>query len=120
MKNKLAIYILAIILLTIGVFFCFHYIKKQASPHQKCPDEYGTDDKGSAEHLQATNKWTNDFFDAHPGATLSDWSKARYQFWVDNNCSKALHRYQEAKDGKANPAEVNLIDDVLKKYKTGN
>ena len=39
-----------------------------------------------------------DFFDAHPDATLLDWSMARYQFWVDNNCTAALQRYEEVKN----------------------
>lgn len=80
---------------------------------QKCPDDYADDDAGSAEYIASTNKWTNDFFDAHPGATLSDWSAARYQFWVDNNCVAALERYRVAKEGNADPAATEMIRAVV-------
>ena len=55
------------------------------------------------------DKWTNAFFDEHPDASLSDWSKARYQYWVDNNCTEAIERYNQAKEGKADPASMQRI-----------
>ena len=79
-------------------------ITSLAQLKQKCPDDYGNDDAGSAEYMVAMDKWTNDFFDAHPGATLSDWSRARHQFWVDNNCTAALQRYEDAKAFNADHA----------------
>lgn len=79
--------------------------------HQKCPDDYDkTNDAGMAEYKTDMDKWTNNFFDSHPGATLDDWSKARYQFWVDNKCVAALQRYAERKD----PVKMKLIEDTLK------
>lgn len=63
----------------------------------KCPDAYPDTDVGFNEKMADMNKWTNDFYDNHPGATLGDWNKARYQFWIDNNCTEALKRYNEAK-----------------------
>lgn len=76
---------------------------------QKCPDDFANDDAGEAEHLAAMDKWTNDFYDSHPGASLGDWERARHQFWIDNNCTAALQRYQDAKTGKANPATMEQI-----------
>jgi len=84
---------------------------EQERIYQKCPDDYATDDAGSAEYIAATNKWTNDFYDAHTGASLSDWSVARYQFWVENNCFAALERYKIAKEGKADSATMQRILD---------
>lgn len=80
------------------------------SPKAKCPDEYGTDDAGSAEYLASMETWTNNFYDLHPEATLTDWSAARHQFYIDNNCTAALERYQEAKDGKADPETMKQIE----------
>ncbi|MBU6415113.1 hypothetical protein KGQ34_02640 [Patescibacteria group bacterium] len=82
---------------------------------QKCPDDFANDDAGEAEYLAAINKWTNNFFDSHPGASLGDWERARHQFWVDNHCVVALQRYQEAKSGKADPAIMKLIKDAVQK-----
>lgn len=117
MKTK--IIIVTICLLVVGaVWYGMDRYKKpikettadSSNITQKCPDDYAKDDAGSAEYLAAMDKWTNDFYDAHPGATLSDWSVARYQFWVDNNCTAALQRYQEAKEGKADPATMERIE----------
>ena len=113
MKRKI-LYISAGVALLI--LFSIFYFSKSPAPeqiaHQKCPDDYGTDDAGSAEYLADFDKWTNNFYDNHPGATLSDWSAARYQFWVDNNCSAALQRYEEFKAGKADPATLKTIEDT--------
>ncbi|MDO8514231.1 MAG: hypothetical protein Q7S50_01675 [bacterium] len=105
MKNKLLYISILPVLLTGGYFIYSHFSPIGA----KCPDDYANDDAGSAEYLAATDKWTNDFYDGHPGATLADWSAARYQFWIDNSCTAALQRYDEAKAGKADPAAMERI-----------
>ena len=105
MKNKL-LYIGILAIFSVGGYFFYLYLHPATS---KCPDDYANDDAGSAEYLATTEKWTNDFFDAHPEATLTDWAEARYQFWVDNNCTAALQRYDEAKAGKADPATIERI-----------
>lgn len=79
-----------------------------------CPDDFGTDDADSAAYLAATNKWTNDLFDTHPDATMVDWAEARHQFYIDNNCSESLKRYEEAKAGKADPETMKMVNDVLR------
>lgn len=111
MKNKfLYVVILAIILLVGG----FAIYSNPSATLAKCPDDYGTDDAGSAEYLAATNKWTNDFFDARPDASLREWADARYQFWIDNHCTAALKSYEDAKAGKADPDTMKMIDGVLR------
>lgn len=94
-------------LLVVGAFFGLHH-------GPVCPDDYGTDDAGSAAYLAVTNKWTNDFFDAHPDANMTDWSHARYQFWVDNHCTAALERYEQANAGKADPEMMKRVDGVIR------
>ena len=110
MKAK-PFYIGLLIILCAGSYFIFSYLHPAT---QKCPDDYANDDAGSAEYLAAMDKWTNDFYDAHPGASLSDWSAARHEFWVDNNCTAALQRYAEAKAGNADPETMKVIDGVLR------
>ena len=79
-----------------------------------CPEDFGTDDAGSAQYLAATDKWTNDFFDANPDATLKEWGEARHQFWVDNHCLATLKSYEEAKAGKVDPKTEKVVDDILR------
>ena len=82
---------------------------------KKCPDDYPTTDAGSAAYLKDFDEWTNTFFDTHTGATLRDWSNARHQFWVDNNCIEVLKRYEEAQSGNADPTTMKRIEDTVKK-----
>ena len=60
--------------------------------HQKCPEDYTEDATGTAEYRNALIDWTNGFFETHPNATMSDWSMARIQLLVDNNCVTAIGR----------------------------
>ncbi len=110
-KRNIILAIGLLIVLSVGAYFLY---KHPSSVLAKCPDDYGTDDAGSAEYLAATDKWTNDFFDAHPDANMTDWSHARYQFWVDNHCTAALERYEQAKAGKADPEMMKRVDGIIR------
>lgn len=112
MKKKILYISILIILITLGVIFVAAK-RGTLNTHQKCPDYYDrTTESGMAEYKTATDKFTNDFFDTHPGATLSDWSKARYQFWVNNDCVAALQRYKDGIDGK-DPYKMKLIEGTI-------
>lgn len=115
-KNKVIYICIICVVVVLGTaFYAYQKLNsKQISVLQKCPDDYGTNDAGSAEYLADFDKWTNDFYDKHPGATLSEWSDARYQFWVDNKCTAALQRYKDAKDGKADPAVLEQIENTIR------
>jgi hypothetical protein len=112
-KNRLLYISILIILVALSTAF---YVSKRGTlrTHQKCPDDYAKTDAGMVEYKKDMDKWTNAFFDTSPGATLSDWSKARYQFWVDNNCAAAIQRYKEGLDGK-DPDKMKLIEDTIQK-----
>ena len=105
MKKSLPI--AGVAMFAVGAFFILHR-------PPVCPDDFGTDDAGSAQYLAATDKFTNDFFDAHPDATMTDWAQARHQFYIDNHCSESLKRYEEAKAGKGDPETMKMVDDVLR------
>jgi hypothetical protein len=85
--------------LTLLIFCAVFYIytNRTKQIHQKCPDDYGIDATSSAQYQEDFDRWTNSFYDTHPGATLGEWNRARYQFWVDNDCTEAIRRYYEAK-----------------------
>jgi hypothetical protein len=95
LKKKIIYVSILVILIALAIL----YIHYGPAPNKlsKCPDDYAETDAGLAEKMADMNKWTNQFYDNHPGATLGDWNKARYQFWVDNKCTEALKRYEEAK-----------------------
>lgn len=117
MKNNLIYISIAIIF----IFLCATlYFYNNLNTHQKCPDEYSNTDKGSMEYQKDFDKWTNQFYDTHPDATLSELSKARYQYWIDNDCKEALERYKEAKDGNADHTKMNLIEDTIQETINNN
>ncbi|MFA5932422.1 MAG: hypothetical protein WC793_03550 [Candidatus Paceibacterota bacterium] len=87
-------YSIPVIFIALAILY-FHY--GPAPNLSKCPDDYPDTDAGFNEKMADMNKWTNDFYDNHPGATLGDWNKARYQYWIDNRCTEALKRYNESK-----------------------
>ena len=111
MKRKVIYISIFIILIALGIIF---YVSKRGTleTYQKCPDDYAKTESGAMEYKADIDKWTNGFYDSHPGATLSDWSKARYQFWVDNGCVSALRRYEEGLNGK-DPNKIKLINDTI-------
>lgn len=94
MINKLPHILVTLLVLAAGFYLLVSHVRHGSII---CPDDYADTDAGSTAYITDTNKWTNDFFDAHPDATLADWSAARHQFWIDNNCAAALERYDEAK-----------------------
>jgi hypothetical protein len=114
MKRNIVYIVISFVVIAILYFFVGP-VHKQANTQQRCPDDYGTDDAGSAEYLADFDRWTNDFYDNNPSATLSDWSKARYDYWVKNGCTAAIARYKEAKEGKADPKTMKKIDGVITK-----
>jgi hypothetical protein len=75
----------------------------------KCPDDYANAD----ESIEAMNQWTDDFYNSHPNASLSDWSSARKQFYINNNCNEALKRFNDYKSGNADPETTKIIDEVF-------
>lgn len=95
MKRNIFYILIPVIFIAIAILY-FHY---GPAPNKllRCPDDYADTDAGFNEKMADMNKWTNEFYDNHPGASLGEWNKGRYQFWVDNNCAKALERYNEAK-----------------------
>ena len=95
MKKNITNISILVILVALAILY-FHY-GPAPNTLSKCPDDYADTDTGFNEKMADMNKWTNDFYDNHPSATLGDWNKARYQFWIDNHCVEALKRYEEAK-----------------------
>jgi hypothetical protein len=81
-----------VVILIIGFFVYRSFVPKQAIVHQKCPEYYAEDEVGKAEYKNAMISWTEEFFAAHPEATVSDWSIAKAKLWAYNNCVIAMQR----------------------------
>lgn len=95
MKKKIIYISISVIFITLAI--SYFYYGPAPNKLSRCPDDYPDTDTGFNEKMADMNKWTNDFYNRNPGATLGDWNKARYQFWVDNKCTKAIERYNQAK-----------------------
>lgn len=111
MKRKTP-YIFVVTFIALGAVLYFFY-GPAPNGRAKCPDDYPNTDTGSAEYLKDFDEWTNNFYDKNPNATLPDWSRARYQFWIDNNCAEALKRYNEAKSVEADPKVIEMIENTI-------
>jgi len=91
-KRKIIYILISTILIVICAYFYFNQIQKSVNPHQKCPEEYTEDNIGTSEYKEVLTKWTSKFFKENPKATMSDWSIAKTQLWIDNNCTIAIQR----------------------------
>lgn len=112
MRRKILYILIVVIFITFSIIIYFLY-GPTSNTLSKCPDSYPDTDTGLAEKMDDMDKWTNNFYDTHPNATLSDWSKARYEYWIANNCKEALERYKEVKDGNADHTKINLIKETI-------
>lgn len=108
-------FVMSLEIIIVLIAFCYLTYPTQNHIHQKCPEEYASTDAGDAERLASMDKWTNDFYDANPGSTLSQWAEARHQFYIENNCTVALQRYDAAKNGTADPATMERIKNAIRK-----
>ena len=83
LRNILILVVVVVIGITINMVFI--------SKNPVCPDDFET----SEEKTIAFEKWVDDFYNKNPEATISEMSKARVDFWEDNNCKEALKRYAD-------------------------
>lgn len=89
------------------------YLNYNGNTYQKCPDEYGDDDASFTQKMVDFDNWTKEFYETNPDASLSDLSRARYDFYVKNNCTSSIKRYEDAVAGKGDPETIKLIDDAI-------
>lgn len=97
--------ILAIVFLTLGLGMFSHFNQQQ----QKCPDEHAT----FKEQTAAVIQWSNDFYEKHPDASISDWSAARREFYEKNKCIKALQRVADYESGNVSLDAKKAVDDGI-------
>ena len=110
--NSCRKYYLGVLFVFIILFSSIFFIQNRTEP--KCPEDFPDTDKGSANRVASMNRWTNSFYDVHPGATLGGWAKSRLEFYKENNCTISLQRYNDAKAGKADPETMKMIKATIK------
>lgn len=73
-----------------------------------CPDDF----TNSEEEIADFEKWVDNFYTENPEATISEISRARVDFWIDNNCKGALKRYADYVAGNIDEETKQLIEMV--------
>ena len=93
MKRKTTYILIVIIFIILCAIFYFYKSPtvKQADVY-KCPEDYAENDIDTTEYRNALIDWTSSFFKANLKATISDWTQAKSQLWMDNNCDIAIQR----------------------------
>ena len=74
-----------------------------------CPDDF----KDSKQKIALFTEWGKEFWENNPNATVRDFSKARVNFWKENNCTEALKRYDDYMAGNVDEDTKKLIEDVI-------
>jgi len=75
-----------------------------------CPDDF----KDSEKEIASFSKWTDEFYQNNPNATIKEMSQARVAFWRENNCKEALKRYDDYMAGNADEETKQLIETATK------
>jgi hypothetical protein len=70
-----------------------------------CPDDF----TNSEEKIAAFEEWVNNFYDNNPNAPLSDFSEARRDFYIENDCKEALQRVDDYESGNVTEEQKALI-----------
>ena len=79
-----------------------------------CPDDF----KNSKEEIAFFSKWLDNFYSKKPNATMKEMSRARVDFWIDNNCKEALKRYADYMSGNVDDETKQLIETIIKEETT--
>jgi hypothetical protein len=94
-RNRILIAVGSLALLILGVSLYLY----RGNP--VCPDDYATFEESSA----AFDEWLVAYLETNPQASVPEMTEARKQFYIENNCTAALERFEEgARANEAIPA----------------
>lgn len=111
-KSKFIVIILCVLVLAGLITISFRAHIKVLSDNLLCPSAYPTAEEATA----SFQTFSNNFYNAHSGASVGDLLKARYDFYVSHNCTQELAAYKQAQDGTADPATMQKIDTVIQAH----
>ena len=98
--------LILVVLIVVGVVI--NMVWKSNNPI--CPDDF----KDPKQEIASFEKWANDFYDKNPSASIAEMSKARVNFWTDNNCKEALQRVKDYESGKVDKETQQLIEMTIR------
>lgn len=80
-----------------------------------CPDDF----RDPQQEITAFSEWIDDFYKKNPNVTMTEMTRARVDFWRDNNCTEALKRYDDYMAGNTDEntkrlIEINIDDEARK------
>src|SRR3989338_8455363 len=75
-----------------------------------CPDDF----KDPKQEIASFYEWLKEFTEKYPNATNSDLSKARYDFFIENNCKEAIKRYDDFMAGNIDKETQQLIEMTIR------
>ena len=101
LKNILTLTVIVLIGVAVVKFY---------PPTPICPDDF----KDPKKEIASFSKWTDEFYQNNPKATMKEMSDARVAFWRDNNCNEALKRYDAYIAGNIDGETKQLIEMVAK------
>jgi len=93
----------SIFLLAIGLF----WFLGNNSP--KCPEDFSN----SEEKVSAFDKWTKNFYEKNPDASIGDLVDARNNYYRENNCTEALKRYNDYIAGDVDSGIKQMIEEIV-------
>lgn len=103
------------IFLIIGLFLALNFFIDITAPNvqAKCPEDYPETEVGFAERKIATDKWITDFRKRNPNGSLVEVAKARYEFYLENECNTTLQKLSEAEAEEAESEEEKIIRETI-------
>ena len=114
------IYVFIFLLITTGCAILYFSFSKTPPPEppapvvsQKCPEDYADTVAGNAERVTAADQWSDNFHNQNPNASLADMAKARYEFYVKNNCDATLEKFYEMKAEKTDTPEMTIVRETM-------
>lgn len=110
-KTKAYIVLLVVVAITLFYFYKNPTVKQVNA--QKCPEDYPETDAGFEEKNIAVDEWFANFRNQNPNASLIDIARARYQFYMDNNCSATLEKYFEMEQTETETEEEKILRETI-------
>lgn len=110
---KTKVFIIIIFLIAVTLFYFYKNPTIKQANVQKCPEDYLETEAGLREQGAAVDEWVADFRKNNPNASLTDFAKGRYRFYMDNDCSATLEKYFEMEPAETETEEEKILRETI-------
>lgn len=109
--NRLKNLLIFVLVIFVGTVLVLVFVinNKKKSLTFLCPDDY----ENFEDQIADFDKFSKDFFDNNPEASITDLFKERLNFYKENNCTEALKRYNEYQSGDVSEENKTMIESVV-------